>query len=105
MAARKRTADDVQGSAAADVVSVTSPRARSSNWSEPEVLLLISVRAEDGINKKFRMQKRNKDLWQEVSARLAARGYQRSPDNCATKWKSMLNELKVFCSSSPPGGG
>lgn len=63
-------------------------------WGQEETRELILIRGE--LERDFTTAKRNKTLWEIVSARMRDRGYNRTPDQCKCKWKNLLNRYKVL---------
>ncbi|KAF2316104.1 hypothetical protein GH714_041078 [Hevea brasiliensis] len=53
---------------------------QQQQWTEQETKDLIGIRAE--LEKDFTVAKRNKALWEIVSANMRERGYRRTPDQC-----------------------
>ncbi|PNT61797.1 hypothetical protein BRADI_5g20847v3 [Brachypodium distachyon] len=45
-----------------------------------------------------------KTLWEAVAARLRARGYRRTADQCKCKWKNLVNRYKGKETSNPENG-
>lgn len=72
-------------------------------WSQEETREFIRIRAE--LERDFTAAKRNKNLWEIVSARMRERGYRRTPEQCKCKWKNLLNRYKVALSHVVPGRG
>ncbi|PKI44031.1 trihelix transcription factor GT-3b-like [Punica granatum] len=68
-------------------------------WSQEETREFIRIRAE--LERDFTVAKRNKTLWEVVSARMRERGYRRTPDQCKCKWKNLLNRYKGSETSDP----
>ncbi|KAG8486473.1 hypothetical protein CXB51_019789 [Gossypium anomalum] len=64
----------------------------SGQWGQEETRELIFIRGE--LEKDFTAAKHNKTLWEIVSARMKDRGYTRTPDQCKSKWKNLLNRYK-----------
>lgn len=62
-------------------------------WSQQETREFIAIRAE--LERDFTASKRNKTLWEVVSAKMRERGYRRSPEQCKCKWKNLVNRYKV----------
>jgi hypothetical protein len=57
-------------------------------WSHAETAAFLAIRAE--LDHSFLATKRNKALWEAVSACLAAQGFARTPDQCKSKWKNLV---------------
>ncbi|PPD71651.1 hypothetical protein GOBAR_DD31446 [Gossypium barbadense] len=64
----------------------------SGQWGQEETRELIFIRGE--LERDFTAAKHNKTLWEIVSARMKDRGYTRTPDQCKSKWKNLLNRYK-----------
>ncbi|EOY25433.1 hypothetical protein QQP08_012001 [Theobroma cacao] len=71
-------------------------------WGPEETRELILIRGE--LERDFTAAKRNKTLWEIVSARMRDRGYIRTPDQCKCKWKNLLNRYKGKETSDPENG-
>ncbi|KAI6706849.1 hypothetical protein NL676_009811 [Syzygium grande] len=71
-------------------------------WSQEETREFIRIRAE--LERDFTAAKRNKNLWEIVSARMRERGYRRTPEQCKCKWKNLLNRYKGKETSDPENG-
>ncbi|GFZ15543.1 hypothetical protein Acr_24g0017330 [Actinidia rufa] len=65
---------------------------RVLQWSHRETRDLIAIRAE--LERDFTVAKRNKTLWEVVSARMRELGYRRTADQCKCKWKTLVNRYK-----------
>ncbi|CAI8588337.1 unnamed protein product [Vicia faba] len=71
-------------------------------WSQQETREFIGIRAE--LERDFTASKRNKTLWEVVSAKMRERGYRRSPEQCKCKWKNLVNRYKGKETSDPEHG-
>ncbi|KAM0888541.1 hypothetical protein ACQ4PT_028289 [Festuca glaucescens] len=70
-------------------------RERLPQWSHAETSAFLAIRAE--LDDSFLSTKRNKALWEAVSARLHAQaggGFARTPDQCKSKWKNLVTRFK-----------
>ncbi|XP_062230659.1 trihelix transcription factor GT-3a-like [Phragmites australis] len=67
-------------------------RERLPQWSHAETAAFLAIRAE--LDHSFLTTKRNKALWEAVSARLGAQGFFRTPDQCKSKWKNLVTRFK-----------
>ncbi|CAN6336190.1 unnamed protein product [Urochloa humidicola] len=67
-------------------------RERLPQWSHAETAAFLAVRAE--LDHSFLTTKRNKALWEAVSARLQGQGFARTPDQCKSKWKNLVTRFK-----------
>ncbi|XP_022961942.1 trihelix transcription factor GT-1-like isoform X2 [Cucurbita moschata] len=71
---------------------VKAPKKRAETWVQDETRSLISLRREmDGL---FNTSKSNKHLWEQISAKMRERGFDRSPTMCTDKWRNLLKEFK-----------
>lgn len=66
-------------------------------WGHQETRDLIAIRA--ALERDSTVSKRNKTLWEAVTARMRERGYRRTPEQCKCKWKNLVNRYKVDCPS------
>ncbi|KAK8614348.1 hypothetical protein V6N13_122708 [Hibiscus sabdariffa] len=71
-------------------------------WGQEETRELIFMRGE--LEKDFSATKHNKSLWEVVSAGMKDRGFTRTPDQCKSKWKNLLNRYKGKETSDPENG-
>lgn len=72
--------------------SASLERERLPQWSHAETAAFLAVRAD--LDHSFLTTKRNKALWEAVSARLHAQGFARTPDQCKSKWKNLVTRFK-----------
>lgn len=72
--------------------SASLDRERLPQWSHAETATFLAVRAE--LDHSFLTTKRNKALWEAVSARLQGQGFARTPDQCKSKWKNLVTRFK-----------
>lgn len=92
--------------AAADPPRLQSPAAsldrgeRLPQWSHAETTAFLAVRAD--LDHSFLTTKRNKALWEAVSARLHAQGFARTPDQCKSKWKNLVTRFKGTEAAAAP---
>ncbi|XP_068664794.1 trihelix transcription factor GT-1-like [Aristolochia californica] len=71
---------------------VKAPKKRAETWVQDETRSLIAFRREmDGL---FNTSKSNKHLWEQISAKMREKGYDRSPTMCTDKWRNLLKEYK-----------
>eukprot|EP00177_Eucheuma_denticulatum_P002566 GFKZ01004610.1.p1 GENE.GFKZ01004610.1~~GFKZ01004610.1.p1 ORF type:complete len:514 (-),score=102.28 GFKZ01004610.1:1183-2724(-) len=62
-------------------------------WTALETRSLISLR--DDMNLKFQVMKRNRSLWEELSARMRSQfGHQRTASQCSVRWKNLIASYK-----------
>lgn len=65
---------------------------RAETWVQDETRSLISMRREmDGL---FNTSKSNKHLWEQISAKMREKGFDRNPNMCTDKWRNLLKEFK-----------
>lgn len=68
------------------------PKKRAETWVQEETRSLIGFRREvDGL---FNTSKSNRHLWDQISARMREKGFDRSPTMCTDKWRNLLKEFK-----------
>ncbi|KAI3666941.1 hypothetical protein L6452_41982 [Arctium lappa] len=67
---------------------------RFSQWSIEETRDLLTIRGE--LDSTFMETKRNKPLWEVISAMMKERGYNRSAEQCKNKWKNILTRYKGY---------
>lgn len=65
---------------------------RFPQWSIQETRDLLIIRAD--LDPNFMETKRNKVLWEVISARMKEKGYIRSADQCKCKWKNLVTRYK-----------
>lgn len=71
---------------------VKAPKKRAETWVLEETRSLIGLRREmDGL---FNTSKSNKHLWEQISAKMREKGFDRSPTMCTDKWRNLLKEYK-----------
>eukprot|EP00268_Persea_americana_P044211 TRINITY_DN44662_c0_g2_i2.p1 TRINITY_DN44662_c0_g2~~TRINITY_DN44662_c0_g2_i2.p1 ORF type:complete len:351 (+),score=69.36 TRINITY_DN44662_c0_g2_i2:439-1491(+) len=71
---------------------VKAPKKRAETWVLEETRSLIGFRREmDGL---FNTSKSNKHLWEQISAKMREKGFDRSPTMCTDKWRNLLKEYK-----------
>nr|XP_043616943.1 trihelix transcription factor GT-4-like [Erigeron canadensis] len=68
------------------------PKKRAETWIQEETRILISLRRE--IDRLFNASKSNKHLWQQISAKMKDKGFDRSPAMCTDKWRNLLKDYK-----------
>lgn len=65
---------------------------RAETWVQDETRSLIAMRREmDGL---FNTSKSNKHLWEQISAKMREKGFDRNPNMCTDKWRNLLKEFK-----------
>lgn len=73
-------------------VEIKAPKKRAETWVQDETRNLIALRREmDGL---FNTSKSNKHLWEQISAKMREKGFDRSPTMCTDKWRNLLKEFK-----------
>ncbi|KAF9689560.1 hypothetical protein SADUNF_Sadunf01G0104900 [Salix dunnii] len=73
-------------------ISPRGPPQQQPQWGLQETKEFIGIRAE--LEKDFTVTKRNKTLWEIVSAKMREKGYRRTPEQCKCKWKNLVNRYK-----------
>ncbi|KAJ4972696.1 hypothetical protein NE237_005870 [Protea cynaroides] len=71
---------------------VKAPKKRAETWVQEETRSLISFRRE--MDSLFNTSKSNKHLWEQISAKMREKGFDRSPTMCTDKWRNLLKEYK-----------
>ncbi|XP_039059827.1 trihelix transcription factor GT-1-like isoform X5 [Hibiscus syriacus] len=80
------------GESSGDDPEVKAPKKRAETWVQDETRCLIALRREmDGL---FNTSKSNKHLWEQISAKMREKGFDRSPTMCTDKWRNLLKEFK-----------
>ncbi|KAL0921378.1 hypothetical protein M5K25_008442 [Dendrobium thyrsiflorum] len=69
-----------------------NPKKRAETWVQDETLCLIAFRRE--MDRLFNTSKSNKHLWEQISAKMREKGFERSPTMCTDKWRNLLKEYK-----------
>ncbi|KAJ0457253.1 putative transcription factor MYB-HB-like family [Helianthus annuus] len=69
-----------------------APKKRAETWIQEETRILIGLRRE--VDRMFNTSKSNKHLWEQISAKMRAKGFDRSPTMCTDKWRNLLKEFK-----------
>uniref|UniRef100_A0A0C9RM73 TSA: Wollemia nobilis Ref_Wollemi_Transcript_11294_1751 transcribed RNA sequence n=1 Tax=Wollemia nobilis TaxID=56998 RepID=A0A0C9RM73_9CONI len=75
---------------------------RIPQWGFQETKEFIAIRAE--LEKDFTQTKRNKTLWELISARMREKGFKRSSEQCKCKWKNLVNRYKGKETADPENG-
>ncbi|KAG6505395.1 trihelix transcription factor GT-1-like isoform X1 [Zingiber officinale] len=82
----------ILGDSSGDDHEVKAPKKRAETWIQEETRSLIAFRREiDGF---FNTSKSNKHLWEQISAKMREKGFDRSPTMCTDKWRNLLKEFK-----------
>ncbi|KAE8698928.1 Trihelix transcription factor GT-1 [Hibiscus syriacus] len=80
------------GESSGDDPEIKAPKKRAETWVQDETRSLIGLRGEmDG---RFNTSKSNKHLWEQISAKMRDKGFDRSPTMCTDKWRNLLKEFK-----------
>ncbi|XVE92229.1 hypothetical protein REPUB_Repub01dG0079000 [Reevesia pubescens] len=82
----------ILGESSGEDPEVKAPKKRAETWVQDETRSLIGFRREmDGL---FNTSKSNKHLWEQISAKMREKGFDRSPTMCTDKWRNLLKEFK-----------
>ncbi|CAK9180213.1 unnamed protein product [Ilex paraguariensis] len=82
----------ILGESSGEDHEVKVPKKRAETWVQEETRSLINFRREvDGL---FNTSKSNKHLWEQISAKMRDKGFDRSPTMCTDKWRNLLKEFK-----------
>ncbi|PPD70026.1 hypothetical protein GOBAR_DD33094 [Gossypium barbadense] len=82
----------ILGESSCEDPEVKAPKKRAETWVQDETRSLIAFRREmDGL---FNTSKSNKHLWEQISAKMRDKGFDRSPTMCTDKWRNLLKEFK-----------
>ncbi|KAG4975402.1 Trihelix transcription factor GT-4 [Glycine soja] len=73
-------------------VEIKAPKKRAETWVQDETRSLIGLRRE--MDALFNTSKSNKHLWEQISAKMREKGFDRSPTMCTDKWRNLLKEFK-----------
>ncbi|KAK9119997.1 hypothetical protein Scep_018090 [Stephania cephalantha] len=71
---------------------IRAPKKRAETWAQDEIQTLINLRRE--IDFLFNATKSNRHLWEQISAKMREKGFDRSPTMCTDKWRNLLKEFK-----------
>ncbi|KAH0877352.1 hypothetical protein HID58_064746 [Brassica napus] len=80
------------GESSSEDHEVKAPKKRAETWVQDETRSLIMFRR--GMDGLFNTSKSNKHLWEEISAKMREKGFDRSPTMCTDKWRNLLKEYK-----------
>lgn len=80
------------GDSSSLVLRKDSDKHQVPQWGYNETKKFIEIRAE--FEKDFVATKRNKTLWELISAKMKEHSYRRSADQCKCKWKNLVNRYK-----------
>ncbi|KAL6350363.1 hypothetical protein AAG906_004313 [Vitis piasezkii] len=69
-----------------------APKKRAETWVQDETRSLIAFRRD--MDCLFNTSKSNKHLWEQISAKMREKGFDRSPTMCTDKWRNLLKEFK-----------
>ncbi|GFY83078.1 homeodomain-like superfamily protein [Actinidia rufa] len=82
----------ILGDSSGEDPEVKAPKKRAETWAHEETRCLIGFRREvDGL---FNTSKSNKHLWEQISAKMREKGFDRSATMCTDKWRNLLKEFK-----------
>ncbi|XP_036375592.1 uncharacterized protein zgc:113263 [Megalops cyprinoides] len=87
---------DSQGAASIIMLDETS----NILWSEEETLALLNLWGEDEFQEKLKGCVKNRHLFSQISKKMAARGYSRTPQQCQSRIKRLKTSFRQ-CSDSP----
>ncbi|XP_050373746.1 trihelix transcription factor GT-4-like [Argentina anserina] len=65
---------------------------RAETWVQDETRSLIALRRE--MDSLFNTCKSNRHLWEQISAKMREKGFDRNPNMCTDKWRNLLKEFK-----------
>ncbi|KAK6928468.1 Myb/SANT-like DNA-binding domain 4 [Dillenia turbinata] len=80
-----------------------APKKRAETWAQEETRSLITFRRE--VDSLFNTSKSNKHLWEQISAKMREKGFDRSPTMCTDKWRNLLKEFKKAKQQDRGGSG
>ncbi|MQL77250.1 hypothetical protein Taro_009654 [Colocasia esculenta] len=93
----------VLGESSGEDHEVKAPKKRAETWVQEETRNLVGFRRDmDGL---FNTSKSNKHLWEQISAKMRDKGFDRSPTMCTDKWRNLLKEFKKSKQQGRAGGG
>ncbi|XP_009359290.2 trihelix transcription factor GT-1 [Pyrus x bretschneideri] len=82
----------LMGDSSGEDHEVRAPKKRAETWVQDETRSLIALRR--GMDGLFNTSKSNKHLWEQISAKMREKGFDRSPTMCTDKWRNLLKEFK-----------
>ncbi|KAM1170966.1 hypothetical protein ACFX15_020819 [Malus domestica] len=82
----------LMGDSSGEDHEVRAPKKRAETWVQDETRSLIALRR--GMDGLFNTSKSNKHLWEQISAKMRQKGFDRSPTMCTDKWRNLLKEFK-----------
>ena len=81
------------------------PRTSSSgNWSDREVVLLIELWGEDGVQAQLEGAKHNKPVYERIAAELAKTGSDKTAEQCRVKMKKLKLDYRKECDKHNKNG-
>jgi hypothetical protein len=83
-------------------MEIKAPKKRAETWVQDETRSLIGFRRE--MDSLFNTSKSNKHLWEQISAKMREKGFDRSPTMCTDKWRNLLKEFKKAKHHQDRGG-
>lgn len=73
--------------------TINNSSVKGENWPESEIIRLFQLRT--GMESRFQQGGCTEDiLWEEIAAKMACSGYERSPLVCKDKWDNINNYLR-----------
>lgn len=84
-------------------MEIKAPKKRAETWVQDETRSLIGLRRE--MDSLFNTSKSNKHLWEQISAKMREKGFDRSPTMCTDKWRNLLKEFKKAKHQDRGGSG
>ncbi|XAR51966.1 hypothetical protein NMG60_11006779 [Bertholletia excelsa] len=82
----------VVGDSSGEDHELKAPKKRAETWVMEETRSLISFRRE--VDSLFNTSKSNRHLWEQISAKMREKGFDRSASMCTDKWRNLLKEFK-----------
>ena len=81
------------------------PRSSSSgNWSDREVVLLIELWEEDGVQAQLEGAKHNKPVYERIAAELAKTGSDKTAEQCRVEMKKLKLDYRKECDKNNKTG-
>ena len=69
----------------------------SRNWSDREVVLLIELWGEDGVQAQLEGVKHNKPVYERIAAELAKTGSDKRAEQCRVEMKKLKLDYRKEC--------
>ncbi|KAI3812449.1 hypothetical protein L1987_17158 [Smallanthus sonchifolius] len=87
------TSSSEENTSKSSAATATAPVKKcAETWVKEETRTLIILCHE--IDSLFNTSKSNKHLWERISLKMRAKGFDRSPTMCTDKWRNLLKEFK-----------